>query len=307
MRIVVTGGAGFIGSHVVDMLMAWGHEVVVLDNLSTGTEANIKYHIGNPRFAFEKIDLVFDKLNHCFEGADEVWHLAGSCDVRMGESDTCRDLYNNVLATHNVLDAMRLNKVKRMVFTSTGAVYGDGSQYYSTEDDVLRPISLYAASKVACEALIAAYSHTFGIDAWIYRLGNVVGPRSSHGVIFDFIKRLMDNPNELVVLGDGMQTKTYVHVHECVGAMAMGLRTEEGGHLHIFNVGTKDTVSVTRIAALVAEAMGVNPSIVYTGGSRGWKGDVPYMALSSEKLDWHGMDSEAAVKRAISDMYNNLQ
>ncbi|MEA2076285.1 MAG: NAD-dependent epimerase/dehydratase family protein, partial [Euryarchaeota archaeon] len=212
MKIVVTGGAGFIGSHVVDRLIAESHEVVVLDNLSSGNEKFIAPHLGKDNFRFHKVDILHDDIADLFDGVDEVWHLAANPEVRLGAENTRIHLEQNVIATYNVLEAMRLNEVRRILFTSTSTVYGEAEQLPTPEEYPTVPISLYGASKLACEAFIASYCHTFDMHAWLYRFANVIGTRSSHGVIYDFINKIRSNPTELEILGDGSQTKSYIYV-----------------------------------------------------------------------------------------------
>jgi UDP-glucose 4-epimerase len=307
MKIVVTGGAGFIGSHVVDRLVAENHEIVVLDNLSSGNEQFLAPHFSNDNFQFHKVDLLHDEITGFFEGVDEVWHLAANPEVRLGAENTRIHLEQNVIVTYNVLEAMRLNGVRRMLFTSTSTVYGEADQLPTPEEYPTRPISLYGASKLACEAFIASYCHTFEMQAWIYRFANVIGARSTHGVIYDFINKIRSNPEELEILGDGTQTKSYIYVSDCIDAMRAGLPAAETSSVQTFNIGTTDMTSVTRIAELVCEAMQASPEFTFTGGKRGWKGDVPVMLLDVSKLNTLGWKqkytSEEAVKKAIQDLF----
>jgi UDP-glucose 4-epimerase len=307
MKIVVTGGAGFIGSHVVDRLVAENHEIVVLDNLSSGNEQFLAPHFSNDNFQFHKVDLLHDEITGFFEGVDEVWHLAANPEVRLGAENTRIHLEQNVIVTYNVLEAMRLNGVRRMLFTSTSTVYGEADQLPTPEEYPTRPISLYGASKLACEAFIASYCHTFEMQAWIYRFANVIGTRSTHGVIYDFINKIRSDPEELEILGDGTQTKSYIYVSDCIDAMRAGLPAAETSRVQTFNIGTKDMTSVTRIAELVCEAMQASPEFTFTGGKRGWKGDVPVMLLDVSKLNTLGWKqkytSEEAVKKAIQDLF----
>ena len=306
MKILVTGGAGFIGSHVVDRLMAEDHELLVLDNLSSGDEQFIAAHLGKPNFQFHQFDLVHDEITGLFEGVEEVWHLAANPEVRLGAEDTYVHLEQNVIATYNVLEAVRQHGVQRIIFTSTSTVYGDAEQLPTPEDYLTIPISLYGASKLACEAFIASYCHTFELQAWIYRFANVIGQRSGHGVIYDFVQKLRANPAKLEILGDGTQRKSYIHISDCIEAMCVGLQAGDGERVHILNIGTDSMTSVTRIAELVARAMNLAPEFTYTGGKRGWKGDVPVMLLDASKLIALGWQqrytSEEAVKKAIKDL-----
>ena len=322
MKIIVTGGAGFIGSHVVDRLIDAGHEIVVLDDLSAGDERFINPHVGKQNFQFHKVDILHDDISPFFDGVEEVWHLAANPEVRIGAEDTRVHLEQNVIATYNVLEAMRENNVRRMIFTSTSTVYGDADKLPTPEEYPTIPVSLYGASKLACEAFIAAYCHTFDMRAWIYRFANVVGRRSSHGVIYDFINKIRNNPEELEILGDGNQTKSYIYVDDCIDAMVAGLNENanvgagagvEGypaakNRVNVFNIGTDDMTTVKRIAEIVCEEMRVSPKpkLRFTGGKRGWKGDVPIMLLDASKLNELGWkqkyNSEEAVRKAAEDL-----
>jgi len=300
--IVVTGGAGFIGSHVVDRLVEID-KVVVLDNLSSGKPEYV-----NENAEFYRVDLAKDDITDIIRGADEVWHIAANPDVRIGSENPDEIYRNNVLATYRLLEAMRRVNVKRIIFTSTSTVYGEARVIPTPEDYPTHPISIYGASKLACEALIESYCHTFDFQAWIYRFANVIGKRSNHGVIYDFIMKLKRNPNELEILGDGEQNKSYIYIEDCVDAMFHGLKADES--VNIFNIGTEDQIKVKRIAEIVCEEMGLNPKFKFTGGRRGWKGDVPVMLLSIEKLKKIGWkpkyNSEKAVKLAVKDLLNEL-
>lgn len=306
MKIVVTGGAGFIGSHLVDRLIEENHELVVLDNLSSGDEQFITPHLGKERFRFHQIDLLNGKITSFFEGVEEVWHLAAHPEVRLGVENTRVHLEQNLIVTSNVLEAMRMNGARRIIFTSTSTVYGEADKLPTPEEYPTMPISLYGASKLASEALIASYCHTFEMQAWIYRFANVIGRRSTHGVIYDFIHKLRSNPRELEILGDGNQTKSYIYVDDCIEAMLAGLKANGKNRVHIFNIGTNDMIRVKRIAEIVCEEMRTSPKFKFTGGKRGWKGDVPVMLLDASKLNELGWKqrytSEEAVKKATRDL-----
>jgi len=285
-RILVTGGAGFIGSNLVDRLLEKGNKVTVFDNLSSGKMEFIEHHLKNPDFSLVKGDLLDPAaIERVCKDIDLVCHVAANPDVKLGASDTKVHLDQNILATYNLLEAMRKGSVKKIAFTSTSTVYGEASVIPTPEDyGPLIPISLYGASKLACEALITSYSHTFDVQAWIFRFANIVGPRSTHGITVDFIKKLKENPRKLEILGDGKQEKSYLHVSECVDAILFAIENSKE-EVNIFNIGSEDTISATEIGKVVVEEMGLSDvEFTYTGGSRGWKGDVPRMRLGIEKL-----------------------
>lgn len=299
MKVLVTGGAGFIGSHVVDRLIQRGDDVTVFDNLSSGKQDFI-----NEKAEFIELDLVKDDDELNLEGFEEVWHIAANPDVRIGSQSPESIYYNNIQATFNILEAMRKYGVGRIIFTSTSTVYGEAKVIPTPETYPPHPISIYGASKLACEALIASYCHTFDMKSWIYRFANVIGRRSTHGVIYDFIMKLRRNPEKLEILGDGEQNKSYIYIDDCIDAMFHGLKSD--GDVNIFNIGSNDQIKVKRIAEIVCEAMGLKPRFEFTGGKRGWKGDVPVMFLSNEKLKTIGWkpryNSEEAVKKAVKDL-----
>ncbi len=300
--IVVTGGAGFIGSHIVDKLSE-SNEIMVIDNLSSGRKEFV-----NKSAKFVKVDLAKDDIVDYLRGAEEVWHIAANPDVRIGAENPDEIYRNNVLATYRLLEAMRKARVDRIIFTSTSTVYGEAEVIPTPEDYPTHPISLYGASKLACEALIESYCHTFDMQAWIYRFANVIGRRSTHGVIYDFIMKLKRNPEELEILGNGEQNKSYIYITDCVEAMLVGLKGDK--RVNIFNIGSEDQVKVKRIAEIVSEELGLSPKFRFTGGDRGWKGDVPVMLLSIEKLKKLGWkprySSEEAVRMAVRDLIEDL-
>ena len=282
---VVTGGAGFIGSHLVDTLVAQGNEVLVIDSLSSGHLETIAQHIDSCKVRFVKADLLDEGWQEAINGADRLFHLAADPDVRQSAVNPEPTMQNNIMATYKVLEAMRRYEVRELVFTSTSTVYGDAAVIPTPESYTpLEPISVYGASKLACEALISAYCHSFGMKAWTFRFANIIGSRSSHGVITDFIRKLEKNPRELEILGDGKQTKSYLEVHECIAAMLFAV-----GHaqdtVNTFNIGSDDWIDVKSIAEIVTEEMHLpDTKFRFTGGERGWIGDVPKMQLSIDKI-----------------------
>ena len=311
--ILVTGGAGFIGSHLVEALLA-ENEVTVLDNFSSGKREFIAPHLNNSRFRLLEADL-FDTiaLEKALDGVDNVFHLAANPDVKLGAENTRVHLEQNVLATYNLLEAMRKCGVKKIAFTSSSTIYGEAAKVPTPEDyGPLLPISLYGASKLACEALISSYCHTFNMQSWIFRFANIVGERGTHGVLVDFIRKLRENPSELEILGSGRQKKSYLEVKDCVRAMLQCVQHSDE-QINVFNIGSEDSVDVTKIADIVALQMGLTDVLYrYTGGvdGRGWKGDVLVMQLSIEKikrLGWTPLEGsvraiETAVKALLKDV-----
>ena len=300
---LVTGGAGFIGSHLVDALVEQGKEVRVLDNFSSGREEFLSHHEGSEAVEVCRGDLLDrDEVMSAMEGIETVHHLAANPDIRLGIEVTDTDLRQGTMATYNVLEAMRLSEVGRISFASSSAVYGEAGVMPTPEDyGPVMPISLYGASKLASEALITAWAGTFGAQGYIHRFANIVGPRGTHGVIFDFIHKLKRDPRRLEVLGDGNQEKSYMSAKDCVHSMlhVIGLG-EEGTALN--NLGTGDTCSVSRIAEIVIEESGLEGvSIDYTGGRRGWAGDVPKTYLDVTKLLGTGFEPTAMSEQAVRD------
>ena len=314
-RILVTGGAGFIGSHLVDRLMKMGCEVTVIDNLSYGSLENLKRWLKDERFRFVRGDL---KESHDVvrdvRGVDLVFHLAANPEVRVGETDPTVHFQENLLATFNLLEAMRKSEsVKTLVFASTSTVYGEAEVLPTPEGyGPLVPISTYGASKLGCEALAFSYAHTFGLRILVLRLANVVGSRAAHGVLIDFIEKLRADPKRLEILGDGTQMKSYLHVGDCIDAVLCATNGFLGSKekIGVYNVGSFDQVRVDRIAEIVVEEMGLEGvKFVFTGGveeGRGWLGDVKYMHLSVDKLMKLGWkpkyDSEGAVRLAVKEL-----
>lgn len=301
MRALVTGGAGFIGSHLVDRLVARGDKVLVVDNLSSGVLDFIKDHIENGKVEFSNTDLKdLDALKPLMHGVDIVYHLAANPDIRLGTRITDTDLNEGTIATYNVLESMRLAGVKKIAFASSSVVYGEAAPMPTPEDHgPCLPISLYGASKQAGEGLIGAWVGTFGLQAWIFRFANIIGERGTHGVIFDFIHKLKKDPSRLEVLGNGLQEKSYMEVGDCVDAM-LHVISNTNESINLYNLGSNDTCSVRNIAAIVVKETGcTDASIEYTGGDRGWAGDIPKAMLAINRLIDLGFkvnyDSEEAV------------
>jgi len=301
---VVTGGAGFIGSHLVDALVARGNRVTVIDSLAAGLKNNIARHLEKNRVNLIVADLLSDGWQKELEGADRIYHLAADPDVRKSAVSPVGPVNNNILATFRVLEAMRLYNVQQIIFTSTSTVYGDATVIPTPEEYApLEPVSVYGASKLACEALISAYCHSFSMRAWNFRFANIIGSRSGHGVITDFVTKLKDNPRKLEILGDGKQIKSYLDVQECVDAMLFAV-DHAVDKVNTLNIGSEDWIDVKTIADIVAGEMRCSGArYCFTGGERGWVGDVPKMQLSLARikgLGWRPQrGSEESVRMAV--------
>jgi UDP-glucose 4-epimerase len=316
MKILVTGGAGCIGSDLIDALLRRGDEVIAVDNLSSGKVEHISSFADRSGFRFVEGDLLASELlDPLLPGVDIVFHLAANPEVKFTHGDrTDKDLQQNTIATYNVLEAMRRNSVRKLAFASTSAVYGISPIQPIPESAFLpNPISLYGATKLACEAQISAFQHLFDMQCWIFRFANIVGPKArkvGRTVISDFINRLMENPRKLLILGNGLQAKSYLLSEECVDAM-LYLTDHATGPLNVYNLGSEDSLSVNRIAEMVVEAMGLeNVVFEYTGTEGGWPGDVPRFRLdvtALNRLGWKARyTSEQAVASAIKSMLHDM-
>jgi UDP-glucose 4-epimerase len=305
---LVTGGAGFIGSHLVDRLMQKGHNVTVLDNLSNGSLKNLESWINHPNFTFTKADLKDpENTEKTVKACSTIFHFAANPEVRIGETEPQIHFEENLVTTFNLLEALRKKKsVKTLVFASTSTVYGRAAMLPTPENYApLVPISTYGASKLGCEALVSSYAHTFEFRALILRLANIIGPRSNHGVVVDFIKKLKDRPDSLEILGDGNQNKSYMYIDDCIDATIhlTNVFTEGKERIEIFNVGTADQITVKRIANIVIEEMTLSKvkkalkGEVEHGG--GWIGDVENMCLSIEKLIQTGWKPKHTSEQAV--------
>lgn len=303
----MVGGAGFIGSHLVEVLATQG-EVTVFDNFSVGKEAFLEMALTTGRVRVVRGDLLDrPRLAEAIAGHDVVFHLAANPEARYGLENTAFDLEQGTIATYNVLEAMRTHGVPRIVFSSSGTVYGETASPCGEMDLGHLPISLYGASKLACEAMISAFAECFGLTARILRFGNVVGPRGTHGAALDFLKKLRDRDGaELEVLGDGRQQKPYLHVSDCVRGLVF-VRDAATSRCEVVNLAPRETTSVARIAELcVACSPFPSAPIRYTGGARGWPGDVPRSQMIPDKLEALGfrltMRSDEAVERAVREL-----
>ena len=288
-NVLVTGAAGFMGSHLCERLVKSNFEVYGIDNLSMGRVENIAHLTVNENFHFIKEDLLnVHKLRNVIDECDIVFHFAANPEVRAALTNSHIDFEQNLVATYMLLEAMRRsNQMKIMVFASTSTVYGEAKVLPTPEDYApLKPISLYGATKLGCEALIASYTHTFGLKGLVFRFANIIGPRLRHGVIYDFILKLKANPKKLEILGDGTQTKSYLHIDDCLDGVFTAIKNFNGD-FEVYNVGGEDQVNVKTIAKIVAEEMELkNVEFKFLGGpeGRGWLGDVKAMLLDCKKL-----------------------
>lgn len=301
MLYFVTGGAGFIGSHLVDYLIK-KNKVIVYDNLSSGSKDFISQHLKKKSFQFIRGDLLDKKfLEKSIQGADFVFHLAANPDIQMAVAKPDLDFQQGIVATFNLLEAMRKNKIKKIVFSSSSTVFGEPKIMPTPEDyGPLLPISTYGASKLACEGLISSYCHLYGLQSWVFRFANVIGPRLTHGAIYDFIKKLEKNKKSLEVLGNGQQSKSYIHVKDCVEGMLFGVN-RGNKQFNLFNLGTGDQTKVKDIARALLKEMALNQTkIVYSGGKRGWLGDVPQMLLAIDKIKRLGWQPKYNSREAVS-------
>ena len=308
MNILVTGAAGFIGSHLVDALLARGHRVVGVDNLSLGTRANLRGVLENPSFKLVECDISEEKFVETFDPGckiDWVWHMAANSDIPAGVHDANVDFKDTFLTTFRVLAWMRKNSVPRLAFASTSAVYGLRDEPITEDSGPMLPISNYGAMKLASEACISAAAEAWLGRADIFRFPNVIGSRATHGALFDFVRRLRQNPAQLEVLGDGTQQKPYLHVANLVEAMLF-IADHAKEKVNYFNVGPEDNVSVRAMAEEVVSQAAPGAEIVYGTDSRGWVGDVPKFRYSTAKLrnlGWGAqMTSPEAVKLAVSEI-----
>lgn len=307
MKIILTGGAGFIATNLIPRLA--GHEVHAIDNFFLGKREYVERARKQAGFTFHELDLLNrDAVTDLFRviGPDLVWHLAANSDISFGTTYTDFDLKGGTLVTYNVLEAMRVTGCKRIVFSSSGAIYGEPSVMPTPEDyGPLFPISLYAASKLACETLITAFVHNYDIQCWIYRFGNICGPFPTHGVMYDFVRKLKSDPSRLVMLGNGTQSKPYVHVEDCLDGMQFGF-AHARDQVNCYNLAVPSATSVNDIAAWTTEALGLSNVQIDRGTEpRGWRGDVAQVRLDTtrmEALGWRPkLSSDEAVRRAIRE------
>lgn len=306
MKVMVAGGAGFIGSHLIDALLAEGDDVVCVDNFFIGTKDNIAHLHGNPHFKFYEQDLTdLDRMLEIFraEQVEYVFHLAANSDIQASAQSPMIEYKNTYSTTFILLECMRLCGVKKLFFASTSAVYGEQMGAEVSEEAVaLKPISYYGGAKLGSEGIISSFAYMNDMSVLVFRFPNVIGPRLTHGVIFDFVKRLKEDPSHLRILGDGRQSKPYIYVLDLVDAIMRFKDAEKG--VTLYNVGVETQTSVTRIAEIVCEKMGLTGiPFEYTGGRGGWKGDVPVFAYNLDKIHatgWNAsMSSDEAVAKTV--------
>jgi UDP-glucose 4-epimerase len=300
LRVFVTGAAGFIGSNMVDRLLAAEHRVTGFDNMSTGQNRFLERAKAHPRFTFCEADLLDRQtLKEAIEGAELVIHLAANADVRFGTEHPRKDLDQNTIATWNVLEAMRETGCKRIVFSSTGSIYGE-PDIFPTPETCPFPVqtSLYGASKLAAEGLIQAYCEGFGLQGYIFRFVSILGERYTHGHVFDFYRQLSEHPDHLHVLGNGHQKKSYLYVQDCIDAILVALERADAG-VNIFNLGTDEYCEVNDSINWICEHLGLHPKLTYSGGERGWIGDSPFILLDCSRIRALGWQPRLTIKQAV--------
>lgn len=300
MNYIVTGCAGFIGSNLLDRLLANGHRVTGIDNFSTGQRRFVDGALAHPNFRLNEINLLdLDALKHVFSGGEVVFHLAANADVRFGTDHPRKDLEQNTIATYNVLEAMRVNGINKIAFSSTGSVYGESPVVPSPEDGPF-PIqtSLYGASKAAGEGLIAAYCEGFGFQSWIFRFVSILGERYTHGHVFDFYQKLKADPSRLPVLGNGKQRKSYLYVQDCIDAIFLAM-DKANEKVNIFNLGVDGYCEVNDSIGWICEELGVKPKLEYSGGDRGWIGDNPFIFLDTKKIQALGWKPKFGIRDGV--------
>lgn len=308
MKYFVTGGAGFIGSNMVDRLLQnEANEVTVYDNFVTGRREFLEYAMKNERFRLIEGDTQdLELLTSSMAGCEFVFHFAANADVRMGTEHPRKDLEQNTIATYNVLEAMRLNGIKKIGFSSTGSVYGEAA-VIPTPEDAPFPIqtSLYGASKLACEGLIAAYCEGYDMKAYIFRFVSILGERYTHGHVFDFVKKLKEDSDRLFILGDGHQKKSYLYVQDCLDAI-LTVTEKTDDRVNIYNLGTDEHCEVRDSASWIAQKLNVTPEFEYAGGTRGWIGDNPFIYLDTKKVRDLGWKPKYTIRQGVEKTVDYL-
>jgi UDP-glucose 4-epimerase len=300
LKFFVTGAAGFIGSTLVDRLLSLGHDVAGFDNFSTGQEFFLEQAAGSSRFRLIRGDLLdVPVLTDAMKGSDIVVHLAANADVRFGTQHPRRDLDQNTVATWNVLEAMRAHDIRKIAFSSTGSVYGEAA-VIPTPEDAPFPVqtSLYGASKLAAEGMIAAYAEGFGMQAYIFRFVSILGDRYTHGHVFDFYKQLLEHPDHLYVLGNGQQRKSYLYVEDCIDAILTAIERAPA-KVNIFNLGTDEYCQVNDSIGWISSHLGLKPRLEYSGGERGWIGDNPFIFLNCNRIRALGWQPKLTIQQAV--------
>lgn len=309
MRCLVTGAAGFIGSNLVDRLLASGAEVTAYDNFSTGRRQFLHDALHADHFRLVEGDLLdLPALTQAMASVDTVFHLSANADVRFGLQHPGKDLEQNTVATFNVLEAMRAVGARRIVFSSTGSIYGE-SAVIPTPENAPFPVqtSLYGASKLACEGLIQAYSEGFGFQSYLFRFVSILGERYTHGHVFDFYAKLKNNPAELAVLGNGHQRKSYLYVQDCIDAIFLALGHEQAqAKVNIFNLGTDETCEVNDSIGWITDYLQLSPTLRYSGGERGWVGDNPFIFLDCRKIRGLGWTPKLTIREGIIKTLNYI-
>jgi len=294
MKILVTGGAGFIGSHLANKLKELGHQVVIFDNLASGSEGRTRDSV------FIKGDILDkDAVKRACEGVEAIYHLAADPSVKDSVPNPEESFRINVIGTMNLLEEARKKDIKKFIFTSSSTVYGNAAKIPTTEGEPYYPISPYGSSKACCDCYLSAYSESYGMDCVSVIYANIYGPESNHGVMYDFYHKLKKDPTRLVILGNGLQKKSYLYIRDCIKATMLAAEKTKG--YERYNIGSEQWSTVNEIANIMAKVMGISPKYEYTGGQAGWKGDVPKMRLSVEKIKSLGWTEETALEQGIRE------
>ncbi len=308
MRAFVTGAAGFIGSSLVDRLLAAGHEVIGFDNFSTGQREFLEAANSHPAFHLVEGDLLNEAVvREAIAGADMVFHLAANADVRFGLEHPFKDIEQNTIATFKLLEAMRVAGVKRIAFSSTGSVYGEAT-VFPTPETAPFPVqtSLYGNSKVAAEGLISSYSEGFGFEGYVFRFVSILGERYTHGHVVDFYKQLRQDPTRLRVLGNGQQRKSYLYIQDCIDAILLAIEKATGRY-NVFNLGTDAYCQVNDSIGWISERLGLQPQLEYTGGERGWVGDNPFIFLDCARIRALGWQPKLTIRQGVERTVDYLR
>ena len=300
-NILITGCAGFIGSNIVDFYLKKNYKILGLDNLSTGKKFFLKKALENKNFLFIKIDLLKKNIDKYFKNIDTVFHFAANADVRFGLNHPKKDINQNIIVTYKILEAMRKNNVKKIIFSSSGSVYGESDQI-PTKENAPFPIqtSLYGASKISAESLISAYCEGFNFKSYIFRFVSILGQRYSHGHVFDFVKQLKKNNKKLYVLGDGNQKKSYLNIDDCINAIHKSINYFNN-KINIINLGTNEYLTVKESIKIICDTLKCKPKLFFKGGKRGWIGDNPLIFLDTKKIKKTGWKAKFTIKKSIKN------